>query len=195
MKQAIILEACILIIYNDLFEKNYGILKRKKIRIRIYNKSDAVIKLERKYRYGEYICKESAALTKDEYYKLLAYDYDFLLKKDEPLFKDFYLYLRMEKLSPKVIVDYVREAYVGEESDVRITFDKQLSASTSSLQLFSDQLATVETLPYPQLIMEVKYNEFLPTMVQRILDLDSHHRSAISKYVICREAGMKFNKF
>jgi hypothetical protein len=179
---------------NDLLEKNYGILKRKKIRIRIYNKSDAVIKLERKYRYGEYICKESASLTRGEYEQLLNYDYDFLLNKDKPIYKDFYLYLRMENLSPKVIVDYVREAYVGEESDVRITFDKQLSASTNSLHIFNDQLVTVEAIPYPQLIMEVKFNEFLPTMVRRIIDLDSHNRSAISKYVICREIGMKFNK-
>lgn len=180
---------------NDLYEKNYGILKRKKIRIRIYNKSDSVIKLERKYRYGEYICKESASLTRDEYEKLLRYDYDFLLKKDKPLYKDFYLYLRSENLTPKVIVDYIREAYIGEESDLRITFDKQLSASTNSLDIFNTNLVTVEALDYPRLIMEVKFNEYLPSFVRQVLNLGSHNRSAISKYVICRELGMKFNKF
>jgi hypothetical protein len=179
---------------NDLFEKNYGLLKRKKIRIRIYNKSDKVIKLERKYRYGEYICKESASLTKEEYQKIMNSEYEFLREKDSPLYRDFYLYLRSENLTPKIIVDYTREAYVGYESDVRITFDKELSTVTNSIDIFNENIVTVEALSYPQLIMEVKFNEYLPTYIRRLLDLDSHNRSAISKYVICRESGMKYFK-
>lgn len=180
---------------TDLFEKNYGILKRKKIRIRIYNESDAVINLERKHRYGEYICKESASLTKLEYEKLLNYDYEFLKEKEKPLYRDFYLYLRSEHLSPKVIVDYTREAYVGAESDVRITFDKSLSASANSLDIFDHSLTTVEALAYPLLILEVKFNEYLPSYIRAVLELDSHNRSAISKYVICRNTiKKKFNK-
>jgi hypothetical protein len=179
---------------NDLYEKNNGILKRKKIRIRIYNKSDNVIKLERKHRYGEYICKESVSLTEEEYQKVLAYDYDFLREKQSPLYRDFYLYLRSEKLSPKIIVDYKREAYVGSESDVRITFDKELSTGTNSIDIFNKDIVTVEALTFPRLIMEVKFNEYLPTYIRRLLELDSHNRSAISKYVICREVGMQFYK-
>ena len=42
--------------YNDsaLFEKQSGILKRKKYRIRIYNLSDSVIKLEKKQYIAAY---------------------------------------------------------------------------------------------------------------------------------------------
>lgn len=179
---------------NDLYEKNYGILKRKKIRIRIYNTSDNVIKLERKYRYGEYICKESVSLSREEYQKILNYEYDFLREKEGPLFRDFYLYLRSENLTPKIIVDYTREAYVGNESDVRITFDKELSAANNTFDVFNKDIVTVEALPYPLLIMEVKFNEYLPTYIRRLLDLESHNRSAISKYVICREMGKKYFK-
>ena len=183
-------------LYNtDLYEKNYGILKRKKIRIRIYNKADSIIKLERKYRYGEYICKESASIEKEEYEQILNYNYDFLLKKDKAIYKDFYLYLRSEKLSPKVIVDYVREAYVGEESDVRITFDKNLSVGMNSIDIFNENLVTIESLQAPLLIMEVKFNEYLPTYIRKVLALDAHNRSAISKYVICREGRIQFNKY
>lgn len=179
---------------TDLYEKNYGILRRKKIRIRIYNKSDSVIKLERKHRYGEYICKESAALQKEEFYQLLNDRNDFLLKKDQAIYKDFYHYLRSEHLSPKVIVDYVREAYVEEESDVRITFDKNLSTGINSTDIFSENLVTIEALKPPVLIMEVKFNEYLPSYIRRVLNLESHNRAAISKYVICRESILKFNK-
>ena len=45
-------------------EKDAGILARKKYRIRIYNGSDAVIRLERKKKVGSWICKEEAALTR-----------------------------------------------------------------------------------------------------------------------------------
>ncbi|MBM7570000.1 polyphosphate polymerase domain-containing protein [Aquibacillus albus] len=180
---------------DDLYQKSYGLLKRKKIRIRTYNKSDSVIKLERKHRYGEYICKESAPITRAEYSKLRKRDYQFLRDKEGSyLYRDFYLLLRSERLTPKVIVDYTREAYVGEESEVRITFDKQLSASTNSLDVFNPSLVTKEALTFPKLIMEVKFNEYLPSYIRRILHLDSHERSAISKYVICREAGMDFFK-
>ena len=52
-------------------EKDAGVLKRKKYRIRIYNCSDSSIKLERKKKYGSYIFKEAAKLTREEVYKIL----------------------------------------------------------------------------------------------------------------------------
>ena len=48
-------------------EKDAGILMRKKYRVRIYNGSDKVIKLERKKKYGSWIYKEDAPLTRGEF--------------------------------------------------------------------------------------------------------------------------------
>lgn len=179
---------------NDLYEKSFGIFKRKKFRIRIYNKSDRVIKLEKKNRYGEMINKESLTITKDEYEKILSWDYDFLLEKEDPLARDYYLFLRSEHMSPKIIVDYIREAYIGDIEDVRVTFDKCLSAGLNSIDLFDENMVTTETLTFPMMIMEVKFNSYLPDYIRDILQLDSHHRSAISKYVICRESNKYFYK-
>ena len=47
-------------------EKMAGTLSRKKYRIRIYDYSDRVIKLECKHKQGQYIYKESANLTREE---------------------------------------------------------------------------------------------------------------------------------
>ncbi|MGG3803926.1 polyphosphate polymerase domain-containing protein [Metabacillus fastidiosus] len=179
---------------NDLYEKSYGIYKRKKFRIRIYNGSDSIIKLEKKNRYGELINKESVSITKAEYEKILSWDYDFLREKNNPVAKDFYLYLRSQHMTPKIIVDYVREAYMEDIEDVRITFDKYLSFAANSLDIFDPNIVTVEALKFPLMIMEVKFNSYLPDYIRNILQLDSHHRSAISKYVICREAGMMYYK-
>ena len=51
--------------FNSAYaEKESGVLMRKKYRIRIYDCSDRSIKLERKKKFGSYIYKESAPLTK-----------------------------------------------------------------------------------------------------------------------------------
>ena len=66
--------------FNSAYaEKESGVLMRKKYRIRIYDCSDRSIKLERKKKFGSYIYKESAPLTKEEFYKILDGDYKFLL--------------------------------------------------------------------------------------------------------------------
>lgn len=57
---------------GTLFDKQAGVARRKKYRMRIYNYSDAVIKLERKTKLNEYIGKESARLTRDEADRILA---------------------------------------------------------------------------------------------------------------------------
>ncbi len=169
-----------------LHDKVDGIFDRKKYRIRIYNVEDDVIRMERKSRLGEYINKVSAPLTREQYEWIAAGDYAFMQHSEHELLRKFYIDSVTSRLKPSVIVDYMREAYVFPVSDVRITFDKQLRGSVNSLDLFDKQLVTASVVPEPQLILEVKFNEFLPTVVHNLLQLDSHNRSAISKYVLCR---------
>ena len=78
--------------FNSAYaEKESGVLMRKKYRIRIYDCSDRSIKLERKKKFGSYIYKESAPLTKEEFYRILDGDYQFLLKSPYPLCREFYV--------------------------------------------------------------------------------------------------------
>ena len=74
---------------NAYAEKESGVLMRKKYRIRIYDCSDRSIKLERKKKFGSYIYKESAPLTKKEFYKILDGDYKFLLSSPYSLCREF----------------------------------------------------------------------------------------------------------
>lgn len=176
---------------SALYQKNYGVQNRNKYRIRIYNKSDAVINLERKSKFGDYICKESASMTRNEYERIVVGDIDFLQHCEVPLVRDFYFQMKHHDMRPKVVVDYIREAYTLNIQDARITFDKALMANVQSLDIFNMNLATVHAIKDPMIIMEVKYNDFMPQFVKDTLRLFSHHRSAISKYVICREESMK----
>ncbi len=172
---------------NALFEKNFGIMKRKKYRIRIYNKTDQSIKLERKSKYGEYISKESAFLSRREYEQIITGDAQFLLEHREPLLHQFYYGITVHGLRPKVIVDYTREAYTWPLGDVRVTFDKGLATVINSLNIFDIHAVPVCVFRKPMEIMEVKYTEFLPVFIREVLDFNCSIRKAISKYVICRE--------
>jgi VTC domain len=175
-----------------LYEKNYGVFQRKKYRIRIYNKSDTVIKMERKSKFGGYICKESASITRDEYELILAGDVEFLRETESAVLRDFYLSCKNHLFRPRVITDYVREAYLVREGNVRITFDKYLKANVNSLDIFDENIMMVRAIHQPMMIMEVKYDQFLPFNIRHLLQNLSNQRSAISKYVICREETKKY---
>ena len=124
-------------------EKDAGILMRKKYRVRIYNGSDKVIKLERKKKYGSWIYKEDAPLTRGEFEQILAGDYGFLLRSPYPLCREFYIECICNMMRPRTIVDYEREPWVMDEGTVRITFDMNVRAAVGSFDIFDAMLAHV----------------------------------------------------
>jgi hypothetical protein len=171
---------------SSLYDKNAGVSARKKYRIRIYNMHNDVIKLECKQKIGEYICKESAAIDLKEYYSIINNDFSFL-KQSSGVKKEFYRQFVEQGLRPKVIVDYDREAYVLDASEVRITFDKELRVGFNSTDIFDDNIITYGVYDPGAMILEVKYNEFLPGyIIQLLRGCVSQYRAAISKYVLCR---------
>ena len=173
---------------NDdaLEEKIAGVGSRKKYRIRIYNFSDRVIKLECKSKYGDLISKQSVSIPRDLAEQLIAGDPDGLQRMRHPLLHDVYREMRTRLLRPAVIVDYVREAYIHLAQDVRITFDKQLRTGLYASDIFNPMLPTYPVFDDPVEILEVKYNEFLPTYLQAIVSSVTAQRSAVSKYTWCR---------
>ena len=173
---------------NDraLEEKIAGVGNRKKYRIRIYNFSDKVIKLECKSKYGDLISKQSVSIPRDLAEQLIAGDPEGLQRMRHPLLHDVYREMKTRLLRPAVIVDYVREAYIHPAEDVRITFDKTLRTGLYSHDIFNPSIPTYPVFDDPVEILEVKFNEFLPTYIQAILSGVTAQRSAISKYTWCR---------
>ena len=173
---------------NDdaLMEKIAGVGNRKKYRIRIYNFSDRVIKLECKSKYGDLISKQSVSIPRDLAEQLIAGDPEGLQRMRHPLLHDVYREMRTRLLRPAVIVDYVREAYIHPAQEVRITFDKQLRTGLYSTDLFNPSLPTYPVFDDPVEVLEVKYDEFLPSHLQTVLSGITAQRSAVSKYTWCR---------
>ena len=107
-------------------EKDAGVLMRKKYRIRIYNCSDKSIKLERKKKFGSYIYKEAAPLTRQEVEWILDGKYEFLLRSSYRLCREFYIECVCNMMRPRVIVDYEREPWIMDTGTVRLTMDLSL---------------------------------------------------------------------
>ena len=173
--------------YDTAFvDKMSGVQGRDKYRIRIYNFSDRLIRLERKSKYGDGIAKQSVAISRELCDQLCAGVPDGLERSDQPLLRDMYKQMRLKGLQPVVIVDYVREAYIHPAEHVRITFDKQLRTGLFSHDLFDRWLPTVCPLEDNSMILEVKYDNYLPDYIRRLLWSCNAMRSAISKYTLCR---------
>jgi hypothetical protein len=169
-----------------LWDKEAGIYKRKKYRIRIYNHSDAYIKFERKTKISAYMLKESTRISREVADKLIAKDFNFLSKIDDKLLQDFYLETRCNLMRPVVIVEYEREAYVHPIGSVRITFDTQLRTALDCSNLFCNNICTMSTADQSGVILEVKYNEVLPKFIIGLFPDTIRPKMAIGKFVICR---------
>ena len=166
-------------------EKVDGVLMRKKYRIRIYDYSDRVIKLERKRKSDSWIYKEDAPLTREQFDRILAGDVGFMEHSEHQLCREFYVEYVSNVLRPRVIVDYEREPWILDAGTVRVTFDMDVRAAVDGFDIFDRTLPTLPVLEPGKLVMEVKFTEFLPQIVRDILPGKAQEITAASKYVLC----------
>ncbi|MGE5397281.1 MAG: polyphosphate polymerase domain-containing protein [Chitinophagales bacterium] len=175
---------------SSLYEKNYGISERERYRIRIYNLADQPIKLERKERRGDFFRKRSRVLTRNEY-QGITHNNMHTMQFNQNLLGEFCRKSLTGILRPKVIVDYLREAFVMDGTAVRITFDKHLTAGFDSTDIFNENLVALRALDKSLVIMEIKFRHFFPGHLSDLLRMPAHNRWAISKYVLCRTSNTK----
>lgn len=178
--------------FDDMWQSAYheklaGVEARKKYRIRFYDHSDACIRLERKEKEGAYIRKCSESLTRQETERILAGDVCFLRERKGRLCREFYVDYVTGQMRPAVIVDYDREPFVYPWGDVRITFDRHVRAGMYECGLFEPGIVAAEVFTCGQLLMEVKYTEFLPEFIRDLLPVREGARVAFSKYTLCLE--------
>ena len=163
-----------------------GVNRRDKYRIRIYNDSLDVIKLEVKTKQDNRIQKQSKTISRAEMESLMRGE----CIAEESSFEDpatlFNLAIKNEGLRPKVIVAYERKAYVFEPGNVRITFDRNVRAS-SRVEEFGQKKISYDFLQEYDKVLEVKYDEFIPDFLLQLLEVGNMQQSAYSKYQLCRE--------
>lgn len=181
-------------IYHSSYdEKQAGVAKRRKWRLRTYNMSDRVIKFEIKDKFDSYISKMSATVTKNECLSMIEKDFDFMLTEKNKVLLTGFADARLRRLSPCVIVDYDREAFVSYEGNVRITFDKGVRAAIGSHNLFDSSLITVPAIDEGLMILEVKYDDYLPLKVRKLFAPINSRMMSLSKFTLCYNAQRTYN--
>ena len=70
---------------------------------------------------------------------------------------------------------------------MRITFDMNVTSSTDVSHFLDEYAKRRLVLPVDTLIMEVKYDEFLPEMIYDCINIGALEQLSISKYTICRK--------
>ena len=172
--------------YNDraLQEKMFGVNMREKFRLRFYSGDTSYIRLEKKSKRNGYCFKESAVVSEEECRRLLALDYSALKENGSPLCLELYAKMQYRLLRAKNIVDYWREAYIYEPSNVRITLDYDIRTMPSAAGFLDKQAPLLPTPPV--YILEVKYDEFLPEVIRNLVSLANRRATAFSKYAATR---------
>lgn len=171
---------------QDYVSKMMGIPDRKKIRLRIYDVHTEKVKLEIKNKENDYSLKETTTIKKEDALQIVMRNYQALLKYDDKVTQKAYHNFMIDCYMPKVIVDYEREAYLLPVENVRLTFDKCVRASKSQ-NLFDDNLVMSDVIPRQQIILEVKYDKYLPEHIKKVLSSVCMQRMSISKYCMARE--------
>lgn len=171
-----------------LREKLDGVNRREKFRIRYYNNDTSLIHLEKKSKLNGLGSKQSANLTKAEAQALADGRYDFLIQSGNPLLQEFYSKILSQGLRPKTIVDYTREAFVYAPGNVRITLDYGIRTGNTCTDFLNPDCVTLPVKDAP-ILLEVKWDAFLPSIIQDAIQLSGRHAAAFSKYAACRMYG------
>jgi len=172
-----------------LREKINGVNNREKFRIRYYNDNMDYIKLEKKCKINGLCSKSSARLTKEQCEGIIDGDIQWMRNSTDPLIAELYTKMNFQQLRPKTLVDYIREPYIYEPGNVRITIDSEIKTGLNSKELFDQNAVTMRTHDQNIIILEVKYDEFLPEIIRSIVQVNNRQNSAFSKYAVCRVYG------
>ena len=171
-----------------LREKVDGVNMREKFRIRYYNGDPSVIHLEKKSKRNGLGTKYSASLTGKEAQAIVDGDLDWMMDNGRPLVQELYCKMRYQRLRPKTIVDYTREPFIYRPGNVRVTFDYNIRTGMSCTDFLNPHCITIPAGDSP-ILLEVKWDEYLPEIIRAAVQTPGRRESAFSKYAQCRIYG------
>lgn len=168
------------------FDKVNGIEKRAKYRIRFYNGSPDFIRLEKKEKIGQKCRKTSQVISPELGRSLLLPTFENPLP-DSILLSEMEHLIRHRAFRPRFFIDYDRKAFFYPAGNVRITLDQNLFASRFGGDLEEGTAPHLPGLSEGEVILEVKYDSFLPPFLAELLSDIPRIHSSVSKFAIGRE--------
>ena len=85
-------------------------------------------------------------------------------------------------------MEYEREAFVYAPGNVRVTIDSGIRTGLYCTDFLNPQAVLIPA-GEPAIVLEVKWDEFLPDVIRSAVRLVSRRTSAFSKYQTCRIYG------
>lgn len=170
-----------------LMEKINGVSRREKFRIRYYNGDTSVIHLEKKSKMDNLGNKQSANLTAEQAQSIVDGNIDWMFNSGNPLIRGLYAKMKTDGLNPKTIVDYTREPFIYQAGNVRVTLDYNIRSGMRCTDFLNPDCVTVPVSD--SIILEVKWDAFLPDIIRDAVSLPNRRGSAFSKYATCRIYG------
>ena len=168
-----------------LREKLNGVSRREKFRIRYYNGDTSLIHLEKKVKIAGLGTKFSANLTKEQAQAIVDGNLDWMKDDSQELVRELYVKMKNDGLRPKTIVDYEREPFTFSAGNVRVTLDYNIRTGLGCTDFLNTECITVPIAESP-IILEVKWDNFLPSVIQDVVQLENRQTKAFSKYAVCR---------
>lgn len=171
-----------------LREKIDGVNVREKFRIRYYNKDTSLIHLEKKSKINGLCLKESTTLSAEQAQAIANGDYAWMADSGVNLIQELYSKMMGQGLRPKTIVDYMREPFVFAPGNGRVTIDYDIRTGLGCTDFLNPECVTVPAGDAP-IILEVKWDDYLPDIIRDIVQLPGCRVGAFSKYAACRIYG------
>ena len=173
-----------------LREKVDGVQKREKFRIRYYNDDFSFLSLEKKIKHNNLCMKVETQISEEECRAILNGGGGWMREHKSELVRELYCKMKYQQLRPRVTVSYLREPYIYDTGNVRVTFDSQIRTSLFHRTFLEERVRDISATENPgDMLMEVKYDAFLPEVIACLVQAEGIRQQAFSKYGACRQFG------
>ena len=166
-------------------EKVDGLDNRTKYRIRCYDYSAALFRLEKKEKKGHLTRKTGQTIRTSDVLSLQKTPTQRCPKTPEGLTEELRVLCAARGMRPMVLVDYDRTPFVCADGNTRITLDENLRTDPYCRDIFGPVNAMIPVLEPDQVILEVKFDDFLPGYLSDCLADIPKVPMAISKFALC----------
>ena len=173
------------LVFSAFDEKVSGVDNRTKYRIRCYNYQDTVFKLEKKEKKGHLTRKTAQTVSREDVLSLQQDPRKRCPDHPEGLTEELRLHCIGKGARPVVLVDYDRTPFVSVYGNTRITIDENLRTIPYKGDLFAAADPAIPVMEPNQVILEVKFDDFLPGHLSAALADISKVPMAISKFAMC----------
>jgi len=170
-----------------LREKIDGVNQREKFRIRYYDGDPSLIHLEKKVKQDGVGYKVSCPLSREEAQKIVDGNTTWMAACDRALVVELYAKMKGQDLRPKTIVDYERIPFVYGPGNVRVTIDYNIRTGLRCIDFLNPDCITLPT--GSDIILEVKWDDYLPSVIRQAVQAKGRRATAFSKYSTCRMYG------